>query len=122
MIDEVLSITNVSKYYEGWFLDYGASHHIFPHKIWFTSYQAIDGGVVLMGNNNSCKTIGVGSVKIKMFNGIIRTLIDVRYVLKLKKNLIYLGVLDSGGHKFTCQGGLLKVSKGALVVMKEIKT
>jgi hypothetical protein len=82
-------------------LDSGASHHIFPHRSWFTSYQVINGGVVLMGNNNPCKTIGVGSVKIKMFDGIIRTLTDVRHVPKLKKNLISLGVLDSGGHKFT---------------------
>jgi hypothetical protein len=57
-----------------------------------------------------------------MFDGIIRTLTDVRHVPELKKNLISLGVLDSGGHKFTGQGGVLKVSKGALVVMKAIKT
>jgi hypothetical protein len=56
MIDEVLSISNVSEYYEEWILDSGASHHIFPNRSWFTSYQAVDSGVVLMGNNNSCKT------------------------------------------------------------------
>jgi hypothetical protein len=53
-----------------------------------------------------------------MFDGIVRTLIDVRHVPKLKKNLISLGVLDSRGYKFAGQGGALKVSKGILVVMK----
>ena len=48
-----------------------------------------------------------------MFDGIIRTLIDVRYVPKLKKKLISLGVLDSCGHKFIGLSGVLKVSKGA---------
>jgi hypothetical protein len=121
MIDEVLSISNVSEYYEEWILDSGASHHICPNRNWFTSYQAVDSGVVLMGNDNSCNTIGVGSVKIKMFDGVIRTLTNVRHVPELKKNLISLGVLDSGGHEFTGQGGELQVFKGSLMVMKARK-
>jgi hypothetical protein len=51
---------------------YGASHHMCPHRSWFCSYQAIDGGIVLMGNNASCKIVGIGSIKIKMFDGIVR--------------------------------------------------
>lgn len=35
-----------------------------------------------------------------------------------KKNLIWLGTLDSNGCKFTAEGGIMKVSKGALVLMK----
>ena len=53
-----------------------------------------------------------------MFDGVIRTLTDVRHVPELKKNLISLKVLDSCGHKFTGFDGTLKISKGALVVMK----
>ena len=64
-----------------------------------------------MGNNASCKIVGIGSIKIKMFNGIVRMLTKVRHVLELKNNLISLGVLDSGGYKFASQGGALKVSK-----------
>ena len=75
-----------------------------------------------MGDNHSCNTVGVGSVKIKMFDGVIRTLTDVRHVVELKKNLISLGVLVSCGHKFTALSGVLKVSKGALVVTKRQKT
>ena len=40
--------------------------------------------------------------------------------LNLKKK--YLGVLDSCGHKFTSLSGILKVSKGDLVVTKAHKT
>ena len=32
MIDEVLSVCNISEYNEEWLLDSGASHHICPHK------------------------------------------------------------------------------------------
>ena len=51
----------------------------------------------------------------------LETLTSVINVPKLKKNLISLGVLDSDGYKFTGQDGVLKVSKGALVVMKAEK-
>ena len=122
MIDEVLSVCNIFEYNEEWLLDSGALHHICPHKDWFASYQIVNDGIVLLGYNHSCKIVGVGNVTIKMFDGVIRTLTNVRHVPELKKNLISLGVLDSCGHKFTGFDGTLKVSKGALVVMKSQRT
>ena len=86
MIDEVLSICSVSGYNEEWLLDSGASHHVCPHKEWFSSYQTVNDGCVLLGDNSPCKTLGFGNIKIKMFDGVIRTLTDVRHVPKLKKN------------------------------------
>jgi hypothetical protein len=56
-----------------------------------------------------------------MFENIVRTLVDVRHVLKLKNNSISLGVLDSRHYMFIGQGGEFKVSKGILVVMKDTK-
>jgi hypothetical protein len=76
---------------------------------------------VFMGNCIPCKTIGVGSIRIRMFDGIVRELTYIIYVPELKSNLISLGVLDSCGYKYTGQGGALTVSKGNLVVMKETK-
>ena len=57
-----------------------------------------------------------------MFDGVIRTPTDVIHVPELKKKLISLGVFDACGHKFTGFDGILKVSKGALVVMKAQRT
>jgi hypothetical protein len=74
-----------------------------------------------MGNGFPYKTIGVGSIRIRMFDGIARELMDVRYVPDLKLNFISLGVFYSGGYKYAGQGGALKVSKGSLVVMKATK-
>ena len=62
-----------------------------------------------MGNNVSCKIVGVGSIRIYMFDGIVRMLTNVRHVLELKKGLIYLGVLDLKGYKFVGQSGALQV-------------
>jgi len=39
-----------------------------------------------MGNNISCKNNGVGSIIIKMFDNIIKTLIYIRHAAKLKIN------------------------------------
>ena len=54
----------------------------------------------------------------KMFDGMERTISDVRHVPGLKKNLISLGTLDKNGCRIACQGGVLKVIKGSLIVMK----
>lgn len=45
-------------------------------------------------------------------------MIDVQHVLYLKKNLIFLGTLNVNGCRYTAEGGVIKVSKGTLVVMK----
>jgi hypothetical protein len=103
MTDEVLSISSSLQYQEEWKLDSGASHHMCSHRNWFTSYQSVDESVVFMGNGIPYKTVGVGSIRIRMFDGIVIELTDVRYVPELKLNLISLGVL------------------GILVVMKATK-
>ena len=53
-----------------------------------------------------------------MFDGVVRTLSDVRHVLNLKRNLISLSTLHVKRYKYTSEGGIVKVSKGALVMMK----
>ncbi|GJT43737.1 retrovirus-related pol polyprotein from transposon TNT 1-94 [Tanacetum coccineum] len=83
--------------------------------------DVFDSGHVFMGNDSPCKVFGIGTIRIKMHDGVVRTLIDVRLVPDLKKNLISLGVLDSKDFKYTSENGVLRVSKGALVVMKATK-
>ncbi|KAG8503399.1 hypothetical protein CXB51_001318 [Gossypium anomalum] len=56
-----------------------------------------------MGNNASCKIAGVGTIKVKMFDGVVRTLSDVRHVPELKRNLISLSTLDSKGYRYTAE-------------------
>ena len=121
MTDEVLSVSSNLQYQEECQLDSGASHHMCSHRNWFISYKSVDEGVVFMGKGIICKIVGVGSIRIRMFDGIVRELTYVRYVPELKSNLISLGVLDSCGYKYTGQGGALTLSKGSLVVMKATK-
>ena len=103
---------------DAWIIDSGYSYQMCPNRDWFTTYQPIEGGVVLMGNNISCKVVGIGSIRIKMHDGVVRTLTNVRHILDLKKNLISLGTLDSQRYKYCAEGGVLRVSKGSLIMMK----
>ena len=103
---------------DAWIIDSGYSYQMCPNRDWFTTYQPIEGGVVLMGNNISCKVVGIGSIRIKMHDGVVRTLTNVRHILDLKKNLISLGTLDSQGCKYCTEGGVLRVCKGSLIVIK----
>ncbi|KAL5547991.1 hypothetical protein UlMin_003222 [Ulmus minor] len=91
----LLASTNGGSLTNSWILDSGCTYHMCPHKEWFCTYQPYDVGTVLMGNDASCKVIGIGTVKIKMHDGIVRTLGNVRHILELKKNLISLGTFDS---------------------------
>ncbi|KAK3038231.1 hypothetical protein RJ639_030840 [Escallonia herrerae] len=75
-----------------------------------------------MGNDAVCEVMGIGTIKFKMFDGIMRALGDVRYKLGLKKNFIYLGTLDSIDCSISIKDGVMKVSKCTMVIMKGQKT
>ena len=64
-----------------------------------------------MGNDVVCKVVGIDTIWIKMDDDIERTLIDIRYVLKLKENLISLRTLDFNGCTYKAEGGGLRISK-----------
>ena len=71
-----------------------------------------------MGNNATCKIVGIGSVHVRCHDGIMRTITEVRHVPDLKKNLISLGTLDKQGYKYMSEGGTMKVTNGSLVMLK----
>ena len=71
-----------------------------------------------MNNDVSCKVARIGNIKIKMFDGVVRTLCDVRHVPDLRKNLISLGTLDYNKFSYKSTSGIMKVNKGVMTVMK----
>ncbi|CAL0308086.1 unnamed protein product [Lupinus luteus] len=89
-----------------------------PYKDLFTTFEHVDSDVVLMGNDTQCKVAGIGTIQIKTHDGVLRTLANVRYIPDLKRNLISLGTLESLGCRYSVEGGVLKILKGALVLLK----
>ena len=88
------------------------------NKDWFDTYKLVNSCFVLMGNDALYRVFGMGNIIVKMFDGVIRTLCDVRHVLDLRKNLISLGTLDDNDFNYKSTNGVMKVSKGVLTVMK----
>lgn len=84
---------------------------------WFADYTKFGGGKVLMGNNMSCEVVSIGSMSIKLRNGIVKKLRNVRHVHDLQRNLISLGTLDELGCLYNIKGGVLKLIKRAPAVM-----
>ncbi|KAG6764915.1 hypothetical protein POTOM_032404 [Populus tomentosa] len=116
---DMLSISsNLNNPTDSWILDSTCSYHMTPNKDLLHNYKLVDYGFVRMGNDDPCKVIGTENIKIKMFDGVVRTLCDVRYILDLRKNLILLGTFDCNGSSFNYEGGVLKVSKDVMTIMK----
>lgn len=76
-----------------------------------------------MGNDHDLKIFGVGTIKIKMFDGTICTIHKVRHVKRSTKNLLSLEQLDDIGCKPRIknenenENEIIKIVKGSLVVM-----
>ena len=57
-------------------------------------------------------------MKIKIFDGAVRTLGGIVYIPKLRRNLISLSRMDSNGCKYFAGGGAMKITRGGKVLMK----
>ena len=78
-----------------WIFDTKVTYHLCSIKEWFTDFHKMESGALVMGNDQHCHTIGMGRIRLKMFDGMFRKLKEVRYVPTLKKNLIYVGALEA---------------------------
>lgn len=102
-------------------MDSGCSFHICPNRSLFSSLNMAGGGKVLIGNNMLYSVKGIGAIMLKLHDGTYKMLQDVRFIPELKRNLISLGMLDSCGHSFRAEDGVLKVLKGFMVIMKGVR-
>ena len=107
-----------SKPSKEWVLDSCCTFHMCSNRDWFSTYENVSKGTVLMGNYSSYKVPDIDTIRIKRFDGIFITLGDVKHIPYLKRNLLSLSTLNSKGYKYTSEGRALKVSKAALVMMK----
>ena len=92
-----------------WILDSGCTYHMCPNKGWFSNFKELDGGVVSMGNNNACKTMGIGTIQLKNHDDSIQVLCT-----KFEEKYNLIRVLEFKGLTITLKDGLLKVVVSAL--------
>ena len=99
-------------------LDSACSFYVTSNRDWFDIYRSVNSSTIIIGNGAYCKITGIGNIRIKMFDGVVKTLCDIRHALDVENNLILLGTLDSNGYGYKSEGGIMKVTKGAMVVMR----
>ncbi|KAL0373808.1 UNVERIFIED_CONTAM: Retrovirus-related Pol polyprotein from transposon TNT 1-94 [Sesamum radiatum] len=116
---DMLSVST-NQFVDAWILDSECSYHIMPNREWFTSYRSGNSGSVYLGDDRCCSIVGIGDVRIKMYDGTVRTLCYVRHIPQLKKNLIFLGTLHKNGFipKADEDRETIRIVKGAFTVMK----
>ena len=74
-----------------------------------------------MGNNDTSKVIGIGTVCLKTNNGTKLILKNIRHAPYIHLHLIFSSVLDGDGYFNTFGGAQWKLTKGSLVVARGMK-
>ena len=72
-------------------------------------------------DDHALEIVDIGTTKIKIFYGTVCTIEEVRHIKDLNKSLLYLGQINSLGCKTHVENGIMKIVKGALVLMKAKK-
>lgn len=71
-----------------------------------------------MSDDVSYKLVGIGAVKVRMHDGVVRTLSNMMHSIEMTKNLISLRSMDYNGYRLVIEDGIPRIIKGALVVIK----
>ena len=79
-LDVALTVSSSTNHCNEWILDLGCSYYMSSIRDCFLSFEEFNSGIVLMGNENACKTKWIGHIRLKMFDETIRVLTYVRYV------------------------------------------
>ena len=73
-----------------------------------------------MDDDRPCHMERICTILVKMFDGMVRELMDLRYVPQLKRNLISVSTLEVLGFEVSIRDGVLKMIKGSMVTLKGV--
>ena len=104
-----------------WVLDTCSTYHICPRRELFASFEELDGRLISIGDDHTCQLVGKDTVRIRMYDGTLRELKEVRYIPNMMKNTISIGALDEEGLRGTLGEDVLKMSRGSLVALNSIR-
>ena len=107
---EVLTVSRIDHTHD-WVLDLGCYFHMSPNRDWFQDFRGGEYETVYMGNNNTCRVLRLGNITLRLDDGKLIVLSNVRYILELKRNLISLSTLDESGCSYKAERGCINVFK-----------
>ena len=100
-----------------WWYDFGATVHVWNDKILFKNYEvASKDENVLIGNHDTAKVHGKGTVELQFTSGKKLILMNVFHVHDVKKNLIFTSLLCKKGLKAVLEAGKFIFSKNGFFV------
>ena len=70
-----------------------------------------------MGNDTKCQVARIGTVHIKIHDGVVRTFSKVHHIPDVTGN----GTLEVNGCRYSDENGVLKVIRGAMMLMKGLR-
>ena len=73
---------------------------------------------MILGDGSSYGVAEVGSIRLRMFDRRVRTLIDVHHVSDLRRSVVSLRYLEEKDFIFKSYPRVLNVSKGSRIVMR----
>ena len=75
--------------YAIWYLDFGATRHVTPHKDWFIDYKLLPKEqTIFVKDDIECQIKGIGTIPILFNNGVFKKITNVLHVPKMAKNLL----------------------------------
>jgi len=107
-----------------WLTDSGASCHVTFHREWLSDYRSVSGEKVKLGDDAECDVRGIGNVHIeKLVRGTWEnaTIRNVFFVPKIKKNLLSVGILTSGGYEVSFKDNRVVLMKNDMEYANGVK-
>lgn len=105
-----------------WVLDSGSSHHSSPCRELFRNFKSGKLEKVYLADGKAVEVMGKGDVSVKLTHGGSLELKNVKYIPRLKKNLISVAQLATSGYKVVFDGGSWKIVKGAMIIARGTRT
>lgn len=76
------------------------------------------GGTTLLCDNKACKVYGIGTLRLKMFDDREILLHRVRYVLDLRRNILFIIMFDDLYYCTRVENGVLRILHGEVNIIK----
>ena len=75
---EVEPISNTHSDASEWVLETCSTYHICPRRELFASFEELDGGLMSMRDDHTCRLVSKDTVRIRKYDGTLRELKEVR--------------------------------------------
>ncbi|KAL0558517.1 hypothetical protein IC582_003091 [Cucumis melo] len=123
--DELVAMifeVNVIGRSEGWWLDTGASRHVYHDLSLFRKYNEVKDKNILLGDHHRTKVVGIGEVELKFTSGKTLVLKEVLHTSEFRKNLVSGYLLNKDGSTQTIGFDLFTLTKNNVFVGKGYAT